>query len=387
MIFMKIFSGRRSLHFTLSLCLVVPALVLPSPAHAVDYFYRNLGVGFSGSDVFKLQVLLNTDSDTRVAAAGPGSPGFETARFGLLTRAAIVRFQKKYASEILFPGQAPTGFVGPRTLRKLNSLSHGSQNNESPAVPVANPFPARAAAKEPTPVAPQVSVGKTDITATDRAIEAFKASMKAAIEQARSARSKVSVSPSDLFSSKVGSVLLFYPSTHTGRAGDSFTIYGSGFTASNNTVYFSDSFKIGTVGSFTGDAVSVMVPEIPSGKYLLAFGNKNGLSNTTFFIVTDEASPAVAVESVMPAVVSYGETISVTGSGFTAAGNDVITNFGKISNVSSTDGKTLRFAVTPDSLRPAAGRTKHKSVKLKVPVYVANGNGLSSDAVFFTLNF
>ena len=85
-------------------------------------FTRGLGLGFRGDDVLLLQQFLNNDPDTRVAVLGPGSLGFETNFFGPLTKIALHKFQKKYASEILYPGQAPTGYIGPKTLRKINLL-------------------------------------------------------------------------------------------------------------------------------------------------------------------------------------------------------------------------------------------------------------------------
>lgn len=79
-------------------------------------FSSDLTLGSSGDDVMNLQKVLNTDSDTQVASSGAGSPGYETSKFGPLTRAAVIKFQKKYG----IPG---TGYVGPLTRGQLNSMS------------------------------------------------------------------------------------------------------------------------------------------------------------------------------------------------------------------------------------------------------------------------
>ncbi len=87
-------------------------------------FTRTLGVGARGMDVKYLQIVLNSDPNTRLAQTGAGSPGNETEYFGPITQAAVRKFQSKYAGEILTPIGlvSPTGFVGTQTIAKLNSV-------------------------------------------------------------------------------------------------------------------------------------------------------------------------------------------------------------------------------------------------------------------------
>jgi hypothetical protein len=91
-------------------------------------FPVNLSLGSSGAQVLVLQQILNRDSDTRIASTGPGSTGNETSYFGSLTKAAVVRFQEKYTSDVLAPaGLAQgNGYVGFYTRIKLDSLSASS---------------------------------------------------------------------------------------------------------------------------------------------------------------------------------------------------------------------------------------------------------------------
>jgi peptidoglycan hydrolase-like protein with peptidoglycan-binding domain len=96
-------------------------------------FSRSLRLWDTGEDVRQLQILLNSDVRTRlsVAPGSEGSLGFETNLFGLATMQAVSLFQELYRSEVLTPEglSMPTGYVGPRTISKLNSLNSSSGTN------------------------------------------------------------------------------------------------------------------------------------------------------------------------------------------------------------------------------------------------------------------
>lgn len=84
----------------------------------------NLKAGMRSETIKYLQIILNSDPDTRVAESWPGSKGNETNYFGVLTKKAVIRFQEKYASEVLAPWQLTkgTGLVGRTTQAKLNGM-------------------------------------------------------------------------------------------------------------------------------------------------------------------------------------------------------------------------------------------------------------------------
>lgn len=86
-------------------------------------FEKHLYFGMTDVEVKYLQIALN-HLGFKLAEEGPGSPGNETEYFGPLTKAAVIKFQEKYAEDVLAPWglTAGTGYVGKTTIAKLNDL-------------------------------------------------------------------------------------------------------------------------------------------------------------------------------------------------------------------------------------------------------------------------
>jgi hypothetical protein len=86
------------------------APVLPSQStisHGGISLTKNHQLYDRGEDIRSLQTFFNTHGFI-VAAVGPGSPGNETATFGMLTYKAVLKFQKS-------KGLPQTGYLGPLT--------------------------------------------------------------------------------------------------------------------------------------------------------------------------------------------------------------------------------------------------------------------------------
>jgi len=104
-------------------------------------FTTTLKLGMSSLEVKYLQIFLNSDSGTRVSEIGAGSLGQETNYFGLKTQAAVIKFQEKYAKDILTPLQLTkgTGFVGGKTISKINEILWAQPATSAPVATTPTP--------------------------------------------------------------------------------------------------------------------------------------------------------------------------------------------------------------------------------------------------------
>ena len=122
----------------IALVAILVGLVTVSIANAATYnFTRSLSVGSTGSDVMDLQKMLNMSADTQLASSGAGSPGNETSYFGSITKAGVIKWQNKYASEVLAPVglSSGTGYFGPSSRAKANMMDGATTGGTTSTVP------------------------------------------------------------------------------------------------------------------------------------------------------------------------------------------------------------------------------------------------------------
>lgn len=319
--------------FRMILCvlfLAVPVLVFS----ATGDFTRTLFVGMRGEDVRVLQKVLNTDTDTRIASTGSGSPGFETDYFGPATKRAVAKFQEKYRAEVLTPLglTAGTGVFGEKTRAKAQMLLSVTSTT-------------------PRSVIVATTTGASVAVATSIPIEK-------------------------------GDVFVYFPSRYSGKTGTAVTISGLGLTPTDNTVYFDTTHMVGEISSWNGQEITFKIPVISKGVYHLFVKNARGESNKDmFFVVTDGMTPEPRIESVTPESVTRGEAVAIKGSGFALSGNMVRSSVGVTENISSVDGNSLSFVV-PMTVLMASSSPFAPKISLPIWVYVVNENGVSNGKSF-----
>ncbi len=106
-------------------------------------FTANLKMGSKGAEVMNLQKFLNKSSDTTVAVSGAGSAGNETSTFGPATKRAVVKFQNKYAADILTPNGLSKGtgnwFVSTRAKANMLCTTTGGTTGGTTPPPGSTP--------------------------------------------------------------------------------------------------------------------------------------------------------------------------------------------------------------------------------------------------------
>tara|TARA_Y100001958_G_C21203505_1_gene529837 strand:- start:658 stop:1626 length:969 start_codon:yes stop_codon:yes gene_type:complete len=293
-------------------------------------FNYDLSVGDSGTAVYELQKLLNSDSRTQITQNGVGAPGSETDYFGSLTSAAVVRFQNLYRSEVLEPLGLfyGTGYVGSLTRSKLNKMSLDSVVEEE----------------------------VEDIDTGSASLDGFSVLLP-----------------------ETDDLILAYPSSYEGDQGDRLSLHGFGF-GKRNTVYFNDE-AIEGVESKNGTMVSFDVPYLPYGLYedIEIHNGKEKTESDLFFVIKKDSTVSPKIESVVPAEIYYGDEVTITGTGFLSE-NQVRTSYGIIKGVESQDGETLSFEVRPypETEGIEEGVDMGQGVEWPISVTIINDNGVSN---------
>jgi len=339
-----------------------------SAEEGVKIFNKDLKIGDNSEDVKLLQKFLNKNPATKISSSGAGSSGNETYFFGQLTKNAVIKFQEMYAPDVLqsFGLKSGTGFVGTATRLKLNSVIKTDAGKSSGHV-ITN--------KNSSKSSQSSHNSSRNITSEAKKMSVVKSSSS-------------SSSPS-----KNSTIVRAYStSEYQVSPGKTVILEGEGFTATSNTVHLGENNSIPDLGaSENGTKITFIIPkDLSLGKYSIWVTNPNGTSKSEtikiYIVVTDSPAERPVVKKVEPAEATIDSEIVVSGKGFTASGNSIYSMFGNVMNVSSSDGKTLKFK--PSSMQQIAKMNTEKSAKnmpIEVWFYVVNDNGYNKEPASFII--
>ena len=358
-----------------TLVVLICAVAAPVRASAPILFTENLSLGSRGAQVIVLQKILNRDIATRIASTGPGSPGNETGYFGSLTKEAVIRFQEKYSAEILAPAKLSqgNGYVGSYTRNKLNALSTSKTNTEN-ANAGTTPLTSVPATTIPAENFTVMDSEKIDIYAGDKMLANAQGKLLAAINSIIISQDPTSRTVPTMALTDVPSVAIKTLSPQYGMPGTQIIVGGLGISATS-VIRFGENHIVRKIQSDSSGNFFFNIPAIPPGYYDVAVQTDTNVSSTLAFVVIDQRNPPVHLQDVTPSAVSYGGTLTITGSGFSPKGNTVVTNYQKFTDVTSTDGKTLTVIFTPERLREVVRVGNGKRV-VSVSLYIVNEYGV-----------
>ena len=352
---------------------------LVSAKEGVKIFNKDLKIGDNSEDVKFLQKFLNKNPTTKISSSGTGSSGNETDFFGQLTKNAVIKFQEMYASDVLQPFglKSGTGFVGTATRLKLNSLLE-ADNRLSESVIADNSSLSKYSSK---------SSQSSRNSSKSAGLEVKKPLV--VIKNSAESSSKVFSSSS---SENSTTVRAYSTSEYQVSPGKTLVLEGEGFTPKSNTVHLGENNSIPDLNaSENGTKISFVIPkDLPLGKYSIWVTNANGISKSEaikiYIVVTNSPLERPVVEKVEPTEATIDSEIVVSGKGFTTSGNNIYSMFGNVMNISSSDGKTLKFK--PSSMQQIAKIKTEKSAKnipIEVSFYIVNENGYNKELASFII--
>jgi peptidoglycan hydrolase-like protein with peptidoglycan-binding domain len=349
-------SFRFPLFFLLFITIFSPSLLFGQSGE----FFRPLSLGSSGEDVKLLQMILNSSEDTRIINSGPGSPGMETDYFGLLTKNAVIRFQRKWSPEVLLPAgiALPTGYVGTYTLKKLKEISLPSRSY---------PFASQTASVVPDlPVPPLSASASPSMTDEGEAIKIFYS---------------------------FAMPKLAYLSSYQASPGSKVTIYGAAFQKNDNSVCFG-SVCVDNLKSTNGTNIDVTIPQyLPLGEYNVYVKNKNGTtydhSFGNYFTVSNTSGALPKLSGVSPKKIALNapQAISLSGE-FEDRQVDIITSLGSIKN-RGVYNDTVQFSINDLDIFQKLPTISVMGQVGEIPlyIYVKNSIGISLEPIVLYLSY
>jgi peptidoglycan hydrolase-like protein with peptidoglycan-binding domain len=366
--------------FTILMILV--SSFIPFIVFAQANFVRDLFVGISGPDVLDLQKILNSDSETKIAETGVGSPGAETDYFGNLTKLAVEKFQLKYSDYVLKPiGLAlPTGRVGQYTRDFLNNKFSELKESAQKIIPAKTEEVKKVVETEKKQESNKQTTTSFDSTKTNDFLKSYQSNTGSLLKD-------FIVNDDRKIQLYSASQIEFAPKTQ-------ITFNGLGFTENNNTFYFNN-FKISNISCESYQKCSFIIPpKMPLGEKDVVVENADGSSAHQSFKVriniTENPVSPPGILKVFPEEISYknlNTKFTITGYGFSDKNYVAVfaDSIGPIKSVLNNNKKTqsLQFNIkkneTLNELITSLRAEKAKAFDLSILVY--NEYGYSNNVV------
>lgn len=181
--------------------------------------------------------------------------------------------------------------------------------------------------------------------------------------------------------SQANKIMLFQVSPYEVRPGDTVVLQGSGFSTSQNSVYFGSYVNVSAT-STNGAVMSVAVPSsLPFGEYNVVVSNTLGSSadvaNSVRVSIKVTGSPRTP-PVITNASVSAG-VVTLVGDGFSST-NSLVTNLGNLEGVPSFDGRSITFQINNLSEYARIKRQLgNKSIQTTLVVHISNDRGSSKN--------
>lgn len=338
---------RRKRFIRSSVAALAVFLAIAAPAAAAQYFPRDLRLGDKGPDVVNLQMALNVLYETRVADAGPGSPGQETDQFGAKTEAAVIRYQ---ALRGIVPAD---GVVSGETRRALAGTLAWYAEREG--------------GRDPAPV-PATTTAATSSASSSSLLDRVKDAGQNAAARRISAVS--------------GAPIVFTHLLAPAEPRKKVTVFGYNYRAGEEyQIVVASTSKVFAKATATSTiAFTFKVPRVKAGTYDLYIEGSNGRSETFSFEVGKRSRPVI--RSVTPELIEVGDEVVIEGTGFGRGEITVSTTYGDITGLKAKGGK-IKFTSDLGADLPKVQRPDGAVASVPIVLRVKNAKGTSDPFVVY----
>jgi IPT/TIG domain len=184
--------------------------------------------------------------------------------------------------------------------------------------------------------------------------------------------------------SQINDLMIAFPSRYSASPGEVVRLTGAAFSTEATTVELGSAYSF-SIPARSRTSLDFTVPAgATPGEYPITVRVGSAVATTTApFIITAAGSVPPTITGASPTQVRYGQTVTITGTGFTPTGNTIYAGPRVFKNIPSADGTTLRVVFGNISFvergKNDAARDNVVPFALRIPIHptIANANGVS----------